>query len=90
MSSTDQMKDGSSIPSETMQRTSHLQSLLAASRSIKSSSSMKQIIPLPTYNSFLERVLRNSQETVDLSLPAITKTKSSNPSIPVVPSLNFQ
>ena len=35
---------------------------------------------LPTYNSFLERVLRSSQEIADLSLPAITRTKSLNPS----------
>ena len=58
-----------------MPRTSPLQSLLAASRSIKSSSSMKQTIPLPTYNSFLERVLRSSKETVDSSLHVTTKTK---------------
>ena len=62
-------------------------SLLAASRSIKSSSSMKQTIPLPTYSSFLERVLRSSPETADLFLPAITKTKSLNHSIADVPSL---
>ena len=62
-------------------RTSHLQSLLAASRSIKSSSSMKQTIPLPTYNSFLERVLRSSPQTADSFLPATTKIKSLSPSI---------
>ena len=47
----------------------------------------KPIIPLPTYNSFLERVLRSSPETVDSFLPAITKTKSLSPSIADVPSL---
>jgi DNA polymerase III delta prime subunit len=40
----------------------------------------KTTVPLPTYNSFLERVLRSSVETADLSLPAITRTKSLNPS----------
>ena len=79
MSLTDPTKEGSSIPSGTTQRTSRLQSLLQASRSIKLSSSTKQTIPLPTYNSFLERVLRSSPETVDSFLPAITKTKLSNP-----------
>ncbi len=64
-----------------MPRTSHLQSLLAASRSIKSSSSMKQTIPLPTYNSSLERLLRSSPETVDSFSLAIIKIKSLNPSI---------
>ena len=59
------------------QRTSHLPSLLQASRNIKLSSSMRQIIPLPMYNSFLERLLRSSPKTACLSLPVTTKTKLS-------------
>ena len=90
MSSTDQTKDGSSIPSETTQRTSLQQSLSRLKQSIKSSSSMKQTIPLPTYNSFLERVLRNSQETVDSYSLATTKIKSLNPSIADVPLLSLE
>ena len=90
MSSTDQTKDDSSIPSETTQRTSLHQSLSRLKQSIKSSSSMKQTIPLPTYNSFLERVLRSSPETADSSLPAITRTKSLNPSIADVPLLSSE
>ena len=81
MSLMDRMKDGFSTLFGTTQRTSHLPSLLRASQSIKSSSSTRQTIPLPTYNSFLERVLRNSQTTADSSLPATTKTKSLSPSI---------
>ena len=90
MSLTDQTKDGSSIPSETTQRTSLQQSLSRLRQSTRSSLSMKQTIPLPTYSSFLERLLRSSQETADLYLPAITKTKSSSPSTHVVQSLNSQ
>ena len=90
MSSIDLMKEGFLIPLGIMPRTSPLPSLLAASRSIKSSSSTKQTIPLPTYSSFLERVLRSSPETVDSFLPAITKTKSLNPSIADAPSLISQ
>ena len=63
------------------QRTSHLPSLLQASRNIKSSSLTKQTIPLPTYSSFSERVLRSSPETAGLFSPAITKIKLSNLSI---------
>jgi len=61
----------------TTQRTSHLPSLLQASRNIKSSSLMKQTIPLPMYNSFSERVLRSSPKTAGLSLRVTTKTKLS-------------
>ena len=90
MSSTDQTKDGSSIPSETTQRTSPQQSLSRLRQSITSSSSTRQTIPLPTYNSFLERVLRSSPETVDSFLPAITRIKSLNPSIADVPLLSSE
>ena len=47
-------------------KTSHLPSLLRATQNIKSSSLTKQTIPLPTYSSFSERVLRSSPETADL------------------------
>ena len=47
----------------------------------KSLSSTKQTIPLPMYNSSLERILRPSTKTVDSSLPAIIKTRSLNHSI---------
>ena len=48
------------------------------SRNIKSLSLTKQTIPLPTYSSFSERLLRSSPKTAGLSLPVITKTKLSN------------
>ena len=57
------------------------QSLSRLRQSIKSSSSTKQTIPLPMYNSFLERVLRSSPETADSFSLATTKIKSLNPSI---------
>ena len=62
----------------TTQRTSHLPSLLQASRNIKSSSLMKRTIPLPMYSSFSERLLRSSPKTAGLSLPVITKTRLSS------------
>ena len=77
MSLMDRMKAGFSTLFGTTQRTSHLPSLLQASRNIKSSSSMKQTIPLPMYNSFSERVLRSSPKTAGLSLPVTTKTRLS-------------
>ena len=60
-------------------RTSRLQSLSLLRQSIKSSSLMKQTIPLPTYNSFLERVLRSSPTTADSFSRVITRIKSLNP-----------
>ena len=78
MSSMDQMKDDFLIRSGIMPRTLRQQSLYRLRQVIKSLSSTKQTIPLPTYNSFLERLLRSSQETVDSSSPAIIKIKSSN------------
>ena len=80
MSSMDQMKEGFLTLLGIMPRTSRLQYLSVVSQSTKSSSLMKQTIPLPTYNSFLERVLRSSPTTVDSFLPVITRTKSLNPS----------
>merc|ERR1711965_868888 len=41
------------------------------------------------YNSSYGRLLRSLVATADSSLPATSKTKSLNHSIPVVPSLNF-
>ena len=58
-------------------KTSHLPSLLRVTRNIKSSSLMKQTIPLPMYNSFSERLLRSSPKTAGLSLRVTTKTKLS-------------
>ena len=81
MSLMDRMKAGFSTLFGTTPKTSQQQSLYHLRQSIKSSSSTRQTIPLPTYNSFLERVLRNSQTTADSSLPATTKTKSLSPSI---------
>jgi len=73
-----------------MPRTLRLRYLSRVSRSTRLSSSMRQTIPLPTYNSFSERVLRSSKETVDLSSPATIRIRSSNHSIVVVLSLTFQ
>jgi len=53
------------------------------------SESMKQIIPLPTYSSFSERVLRSSPKTADSFSLAITKIKSLSPSIRDVLWLNL-
>ena len=71
-------------------KTLRLRYLSRVSRSTRLSSSMKQTIPLPTYNSFSERVLRSSPETVGSSSPATIKIRSSNHSIVVVLSLSFQ
>ena len=79
MSLMGQMKEGFLTLLGITPRTSRLQSLLAASQSIKSSSSMKQTIPLPTYNSFLERVLRSSQETADSFFTCNYKNKIIEP-----------
>tara|TARA_B100000085_G_scaffold10710_1_gene9265 strand:+ start:2494 stop:3060 length:567 start_codon:yes stop_codon:yes gene_type:complete len=49
----------------------------------KSSSLMKQITQPTTYNSSYGRLLRSLVETVDLSLPVITRTRLSNRFIPV-------
>ena len=54
---------------------------LTSTQNIKSSSLMKQTIPLPTYNSFLERLLRSSPKTADSYSLATTKIKSLNPCI---------
>ena len=81
MSLMDQMKDVFLTLFARMRRTLRLQYLLRVTRSIKSSSLTKQTIPLPTYNSFSERLLRSSRKTVDLSLLATTRIRLLNPFI---------
>ena len=81
MSLMDQMKDVSLTLFARMQRTLRLRYLLRVTRNIKSSSLTKQTIPLPTYNSFSERLLRSSRKTVDLSLLATTRIRLLNPFI---------
>ena len=87
MSSTDPMRVDSSTLSEIMQRTSlrpfHFHQLL----NTKSSLLMKQIIQPAMFNSSYGHLLRSLVATADSSSPATTKTKSSNHSIPDVPSL---
>ena len=56
----------------------------------KSSSSMRLITQQTTYNSYLGRLQRSFLATADSSLPAISKTKSSNHSTPDAPVLIFQ
>ena len=65
-------------------RPSHFRRLLDT----KSSSSMKLITQQTTYNSSLGRLLRSFIATADSSLPATSKTKSSNHFIPVAQWLN--
>ena len=77
MSLMGRMKDVFSTLFGRTQRTSQQRSLLRLRRVTKSLSSTKQTIPLPTYSSFSERLLRSSLRTVDLSSPATTKTKLS-------------
>ncbi len=90
MSSMDPMRDVSSILSEILQKISLRPYHFKQLANTKSSSSMKPITQQTMYNSYLGRLRRSFLETADSSLPAILKTKLSNPSIPVVPSLNFQ
>ena len=78
-----------SILYETTQRILLQRYLFPQTRSIKSLLLMRQTTPLPTYNSFLGPLLRSLAETVGLSSPVITKIKSSNRYIVVVPSLTF-
>ena len=88
MSSTDQMKDVFWIRSETMRKISLRPYHLHQIANTKLSSLMKQITHPMTYNSSYGRLLRSFLVTADSSSPATTKTKSSNPYIPVVQSLN--
>ena len=79
MSLMDRMKEGFLTLFGTTQRTSHLPSLLQVSRNIKSSSSMKQTIPLPMYNSFSERLLRSSPENCRFIFTCNYKNKIIDP-----------
>ena len=90
MSSMDRMRDASLIRSEILQkislRPSHFRRLLDT----KSSSSTKVITQQTTYNSYYGRLLRSFMATADSSLPATSKTKSSNHFIPVAQWLNSE
>ena len=90
MSSMDPMRDVFSIRSETMRNLSLRPSRFLQMQNTKSSSLMRQITRPMMYNSSYGRLLRSLLVTVDSSSPAITKTKSLNLSIPVVPSLNLE
>ena len=83
----DRMREGFLIQFGITPRILRLQYLSQVSRDTRLSSSTRQTIPLPTYSSFCERVLRSSPETADSFLPAITRTKSLSPSIQDVRSL---
>jgi hypothetical protein len=67
-------------------RPSHFKQLVDT----KSSSSTKLITQQTTYNSYLGRLQRSFLATADSSLPATSKTKSSNPSTVDAPVLTFQ
>ena len=87
MSLMDRMKVGFSTLFGTTQRTSHLPSLLQASRKHK-------VIIIDeadntTSDQFSERVLRSSLETVDLSSLATTRTKLLNRYIHAAVLLSF-
>ena len=82
MSSMDPMKDDSLIPSETLRRTSLAPFRFHQLQNTKSSSLMRQITQPMMYNSSYGRLLRSLVVTADSSLPATSKTKSSNHSTP--------
>ena len=90
MSSTDPMKDDSSIPSEIMRKTLLRPYRLRQILNTRSLSLTKLTTHPMMYNSYYGRLLRSSLAIADSSLPATTKTKSSNPSIPDVPSLSLE
>ena len=90
MSSMDPMRDDSSILSETMRRISLRPSRFRQLQNTKSSSLMRQITQRTTYNSSYGRLLRSLVATADSSLPATTKTESSNPSTPDALSLSLE
>ena len=85
----DRMKDVFSTLFGTMRRTSQQRSLLRLRRVTRSLSSTKQTIPLPTYSSFSERLLRSSQPTVDLSSLATIRTRLLAPYIHAAALLTF-
>ena len=82
MSSTDPMKDDSSIPSEILRRISLRPSRFLQLQNTKSSSLMRQITQPMMYNSSYGRLLRSLVATADSSSPATSKTKFSNHFIP--------
>ena len=89
MSSMDPMKDVFLIRSEILQKISLRPYHFKQLANTKSSSSMKLITQQTTYNSYLGRLQRSFLATADSYSPATSRTKSLNPSIPVVPSLSF-
>jgi len=89
MSSMDPMKDDSLIPSEIMRKTLLRPYRLRQILNTRSLSLMKLTTHPTMYNSSYGRLLRSSLAIADSSLPATTKTKSLNPSIPDVPSLSL-
>ena len=89
MSLMDPTRDASLIRSEILQKISlrpyHFRQMLDT----KSSSSMRRITQQTTYNSYLGRLQRSFLATADSSLPATSKTKSSNHFIPVTAVVEF-
>ena len=90
MSSMGPMRDDSWILSETMRRISLRPYRFKQLQNTKSSSLMRQITPPTMYNSAYGRLLRSLLATADSSLPATTKTKSSNHFIPVAQWLSSE
>ena len=87
MSSTDPMKDDSSIPSEILRRISLRPSRFLQLQNTKSSLLMKQITQPQMYNSVLGRLQRSLLETAGSSSPVTIKTKLFNPFTADVQSL---
>ena len=90
MSSTDPMRDDSLIPSEIMRKTLLRPYRLRQILNTKSLSLTKLTTHPTMYNSCYGRLLRSSLAIADSSLPATTKTKSSNPYILGVPSSSLE
>ena len=90
MSSMDPTRVDSSILSETMRKTSLRPSHFRQMLNTKSSLLMKVITRATMFNSSYGRLLRNLLVIADSSSPATTRTKSSNLSIPDVPSSTSQ
>ena len=89
MSSTDPMKDDSSIPSEILRRISLRPSRFLQLQNTKSSSLMRQITQPTMYNSSYGRLLRSLVQTADSSSPAITKIDWSSHFTPGARVLTF-
>ena len=90
MSSTDPMRDDSSILSERMRRISLRPSRFLQLQNTKSSSLMRQITPPMMYNSAYGRLLRSLLKTADSFSPATTRTKSLSPCTPDVQSSTLE